>query len=256
MMTTRMSVTEHRWREGSGERYLSDGMTIRCQGVSKTRLRLRREELDNPDLTSDDVWPDLQCTRAAEPNTFTCKYHGGRSLNIRYNSILDFTPDGTMRDILDNLLQAEDYISRRDEIRVLQLREAQLMRELNNVGGIEAWESVLDAVDLIRAGDIERGVQLIQGTATSRYLDIETWRELRETIKLISSVSKGEVANAEKLQMMASPERVTSAFERIYMSIRTALDLYVKDEEIVKQVLLHVAAEIRKLTNTVNVGPS
>mgnify|MGYP003508452894 CR=1 FL=1 len=30
---------EKRFREGSGKRYLRDGISMRCQGVSKTNLR-------------------------------------------------------------------------------------------------------------------------------------------------------------------------------------------------------------------------
>ena len=77
-------IHEKRWNEASGIRYMSDGLTHRCQGISKTRLRRARIEQNKEDpklYPSDDFWPECQCGKPAMmtpgAGLYACKFHGG-----------------------------------------------------------------------------------------------------------------------------------------------------------------------------------
>jgi hypothetical protein len=214
-----MPISEKRWREASGERYLKNGVTFRCQAVSKTRLRLRREETGNPELTAEDVWPHLQCIRAALEGVYLCKYHGGMSSGMKKHSVLAFA-SGSLQETLSILLESPDYLSTKKEILLMRAYIWKLVQELEGLGGAAVWGSILSAVDIIEGGDIAKGARIIREAAESRKLDQETLNEIRNTTKVLQGLTNTEVTSAEKLQTMASQRIERNVLQRVAAGIR------------------------------------
>ena len=51
-----MKLSEKRFLEASGNRYLSDGTTIRCQAVANTSMAKLRAERDDYDSPTEHFW--------------------------------------------------------------------------------------------------------------------------------------------------------------------------------------------------------
>lgn len=239
----------------TGERYLSDGVTVRCQGVSKGRLRERREQTGNYDLTSDDVWPELQCIRAALPGAYACKWHGGASIGAQNHHIIPAAIPDAIREKVEILLRNPDYINRHQEIVFLQARWMELVEDTAIAGGgKEAWEQVLEATDLIEKGQVARGVDMIRRIADNPAYISEVWDEIRATMKHLESMTRTQVTTAQTLGQMMTAEQTMSLIEQIFESNLRLVEKHIKDPTVAKNFLLDLAGELRKFADTRALG--
>lgn len=250
-------VAEIRFREGLGQRYMADDITVRCQGVSRAYLRRKRQETNNPHLTANDVWPEGQCTKPAVPGTFLCKYHGGESPSVNRRAVIQYMPID-LATIVDELMSEPEYLSRHLEIRSLQARIAQLYRELSEGGRFSraTTTKVNTAVEMIENGSVEEGIDLIRIALRDNQAEREIWDEIRKTIDLIQSLTRTEVNSLQVLRTMASAEQVMALVE----GIATAFIGLIKervvphDRRLADGLTIDFIRELRRLTNA-RLGP-
>lgn len=222
--------TEQRWLDGLGQRHTKDGR-VRCQAVTKHYLRNVREQTGNPDLTSDDVWPEGQCKWSAEPGMYACQLHGGRSLSTRKPRVSDAMPL-ELREAMEVLIEDPDYISRADEINQIRARNVQLYMRLNEEigGGQESWEEVLTALRLLLAGEVVEATDCLKKAVDFSRREQEIWDEIRENSLLIDRLTNTQVKSAKILQTMMTVEQVTGTVDRLLDSVVRNTELYIEDE--------------------------
>src|SRR3990167_3912087 len=203
-----MSVSEKRYRDGLGVRFLQDGVTVRCQGVSKAKLRQLRFTRNEPDLTSDDVWPQEQCIKAAEPGKLLCTFHGGRTPNSGKRKISDFMPLD-LREKYEIFEKNPDIINRYIELAQLQARNASLFEQYEDlVLGQEAYETVAEARRLLARGDVVDAGQLLDIALRDAKTETEIWDELRKNMDLVDKLTRTQFAIEKELKTMATREQV------------------------------------------------
>lgn len=250
-------VAQLRFGEGSGERYMADGITVRCQAVSRAYLKRIREECGNPDLSSSDVWPNGQCHRPAEPGAFLCKFHGGHSPAIYRRAVIQYMPIDLAR-IVDALLEDPDYLSRRLEICLLQGRITQLYRELSEGGrpNRSVIAEINSAVEMIQNGSVEEGISVIRSALERRASEGEIWKEIMALIDLLQSVTRTEVRSLYTLRAMASAEQVMALVEGIASVFIGLVKRYVapNDYRLAERLSNGFIHELRLLTNA-RLGP-
>lgn len=212
-----LGTLEKRFREGKGHKYLRDGVTVRCQGVSKTNMRKFRVERGNPELESDDVWPEGQCDKAALPGAFGCIHHGGKSreqaLATGKTTSLGLLPFDLQQKI-EILQQNPDYINREMEIWQLLGMNAQLYERMEELGGgPDSFEKILDGVAMITGGQIQPGVEYIKKVIQSEFAQKELRDELRTNMALLGNMTKIQVSTAKELKTMATTDQVMAMVE-------------------------------------------
>lgn len=247
-----MNKTEHRWREGSGEKYLQDGR-VRCQSQSKTKLRRWREEYDDYVTPNDDIWPECQCPLAAVDGFFVCHYHGGRTPTSRKpRSILDVAPIDLV-DKLETLLENPMYIDRKEDIMLIQARTWQLVESLrDDVGSEEAWGMVTEAIVALNGGDDVSALALLKDAQQYHAKEKEVWREIRQNDNVLKDLTNTQVKTAKELQQMITAEQMGVLILSLQSLLQDSVEKYIKDEDEQVRFLRHVSAEIAKLAN---IGP-
>lgn len=245
-----MSVTERRYFEGLGQRFLGDGVTIRCHGVSKTRLRERREELGNPDLTSDDVWPELQCSRGAMPGAYACKFHGGASLGVkRAETINDILPI-PLRNALELVLNNPDYMNRKQEMDQLVARNVQLFETMQgHEGGLTSWEIVDDACELLERGEVVKGLATLKVAKDNMLREYGAWDEVRENMALLDRLTRTQVSTAKTMQQMMTTEQAMVMVEKVFQINIDAVERFIEDESIARKFINYISGELRKFND-------
>lgn len=250
MSAANLSVSERRWQEGRGERYLaSDPTRVRCQGVSKSRLRQARITSGNPELSSDDVWPELQCTQGAEEGTFLCKYHGGKSITIQKRSLMEFMPIDLQRKFqvfADN----PDLMNRAIEIAALQARNAELFERMEDLEiGEEAYRMVLKGVEIVEQGSTEIGTGIIRQALHNVRTEHEIWEEVRTNASVIDKLTRTQIGLEKDYSMMTSLDQVKSIVETLFLSVLRVINTYVKEESTKQLMIAEIASTIRNRTN-------
>lgn len=249
-MNDTLSTTERRFLENSGQRYLGDGATIRCHAVSKTRLRERREELDDPELTSDDVWPELQCTRGAEPGAYACKYHGGRSVGVkRAETINDIMPI-PLREKMDLVMRSPDYMNRYQEMAQLLARNALLFESMQgHEGGLASWEMVDDALALIEKGELVKGSALLRIAKENMMNEFGAWDEVRENMALLDRLTRTQMSTAKEMRQMMTTEQAMVMVEKMFQINIDAVELFIIDQDVKRKFVNYVSGELRKFSD-------
>lgn len=210
----KLTTTEKRWRGGSGQQYLRDMVTIRCQAVSKAKLRQFRIERGDLELTTDDVWPEGQCPLAAEPGTFVCKYHGGKSIAPVKGRIFSPMIPIDMQEKIEILQQNPDYISREMQIWELLAMNAQLYERMEGLGGgPDSFEKILDGLQMMEGGMIADGIKAIRAIVSSEKSARELRDELRVNMNLLKELTKVQVSTAKELKTMATTDQVMNLVE-------------------------------------------
>ena len=246
-----MIITEERFRKGLGTQFLADGMTVRCQGTSKNQVRRWREENHDYDTPTEDLWPDCQCTRAAVPGAFACKWHGGitKSKNPP-RSMLDVLPidlAGKFKTLVDN----PGYISRRDEIALIQARNWELMEELDQeTGSEESWGLVTEALVQLKRGNHIVAHEILQNALKGVSKQASIWQEIRANSLVLKDLTNTQIRTAEKLQAMATVEQVSALIKNILGAITDGAAKYIDDTGTRNQFLYDIARRVAGLTNS------
>lgn len=261
----KMNVSEQRWREAKGQRYCRDGVTIRCQAVSKTNLRKARVEQGNLELTSSDVWPEGQCIFAAEPGTYLCHFHGGstRAIEKRGSAVMLGMIPIDMREKIEILQQNPDYINREMQIWELLAMNAQLYERMEELGGgPDSFEKILDGLAMIEGGNIANGVKGIRDIVLSERSQRELRDELRTNMNLLKEMTKVQVSTAKELKTMATTDQVMNLVEGVVDDFITIVKDIIVDkvtadrlvDRFVRAVRLRLNARIPTPTEMVDVS--
>lgn len=249
-MAKKLAVSERRWMDSQGERYMNDGVTVRCQASSKSKLDKLREEYGNPDLTSEDLWPQSQCAKPAVEGTFLCQYHGGAAPQIEKKSIIDFMPMD-FREIVQVFRENPELIDNYLEMAQLVARNAKLYEAMQvNAGGPNAWLRIRDAVGYITStGDVERGLEDIREALDDIKNERELWDELRTNMDMLKGLRTTQFKIEKDLKTMATIEQVRGLIDRIYDIIVRSAEREIEDEGTRRRLLASITAQIRGAGN-------
>lgn len=247
----RMPICERRFREGSGEKFLGNG-EIRCQAVSKAKLRRWRIEFNDEDATADDTWPETQCEKGAEPGAFACKFHGGQTpkqLTTTPRSLIETMPID-LGEKLKVLMQNPQYWSRREDIMMMQARNWELMEELQkSAGSEEAWGYVQEALIAIKRGRDAEAKLLLEEAMEHVDRRKEIWEEVRKNENVIKELTNTQVRTVKDLNQMATTEQVTAVVLNLYDIMANGAKKYIHDPSSRSQFLRDIAKAISRYAN-------
>lgn len=246
-----MTITEQRFRDASGERFLKNG-NLRCQAVSKTRVRQWRLEHDDWTTPTEDLWPECQCARPALPGVFTCHYHGGRTPrrgDEAPRNIFDVMPVD-LREKLQALMNSHEYISRREDILLIKARQWQLLEELSQSAGSEvAWEIVADALHLMRQMEYGQATALLEQAVDCVKREEEIWEEIYKTENVIKDLTNTEMRTAKELRLMVTADQVMALMNNIYGAIAEGVNRCINNADDQTRFLYYIGREFSRFTN-------
>lgn len=237
---------------------MSDGVTVRCQAVSKSKLRKIRvaHGLDPEDksISPDDVWPEAQCEHPAVHGKLLCGGtggHGGGSLSVPTYDYLDFMPVD-LREKVQMLIDNPQILSRRMEIiqlmgRILVLYEK--VRDKENLG-IYSLDHIREGLDDIDKGDIDKGRKKIQATLDSRLTEAEAYAEIRQTMSLLKDMTKVEVGTLKETNQTVPFDIFMSSINAVGRAIQEAVEKYVPEERTRELIVGFVDRTIARRFNT------
>jgi hypothetical protein len=225
------TIGEKRFKERSGERYLADGVTIRCQAVAKHRLRAAREESGDFTSPAEKWWPELQCTRGAAPGQYVCKFHGGLSPRTVPRTILDVLPE-VLADKFQTIQNNPDYIDRKEEIILFKAMIWEALEQLDQEGGSqEAWDMVQGAYDALSTGSIISAKALLFKALESTNRSKELRREIRANANVLADLTTTQTKTAKELRLMATHEQVAGMLAEVQNAFFDAIDRVKLDAE-------------------------
>lgn len=245
------NVTERRFREGKGVRYMKgDPNQVRCHGCSKRRLREMRIEQNNPDLTSDEAWPDAQCHKPAVEGTFVCSIHGGDKANIHKHSIGDFMPID-LREKLE-IFQSNGYelYNRSSEIAQLKARNAQLYEEMDDlIIGPEGYALISDARKALSKGDVANAAVMLEMALRDNSRDNYIRAEIRENTKIIDKLTITHFNIAKELKLMTPLDQMRSFLDGLYRGAQIIAEEFLLDSNDQEQYMRKFGQLLRSLAN-------
>lgn len=254
MTLKRESLTERRFREGTPEtRFMADGVTVRCQAVSKGKLARLREERDDMTLTPKDVWPEAQCEHAALPNKLLCGGrggHGGGSPHVPQRSLMDIMPLDLQKH-MEVILENPQIISQRLEIIQLSARNRQLFERMaeEQPDGRSTTEDIRTVLRLIKKGNLVDAQARLEEVLQERRVEEQLWDEIRTNIAMLKDLRRTETANMKEFQEMASTDQILATFRGILTLVREGAEKYVLDPKSRAGLVGYVADGIRRLAN-------
>lgn len=246
-----MRISEKRFLEGSGQKYLADGITVRCQAVSSgkaMKLRVERNDFESP---IEAFWPEAQCSRGAVVGGFVCRYHGGASiLRKSGGNLLDAVPID-LAEKIKQLSGNPSYLSSREEILLMQARIWQLVEKLDNdeIGSEEAWKMVGQAIRRLRKGDVVGAQKLLEQALEQTTLEREIWREIKATAETLSVLRSAQTKTIKEMRMWASMEQVSNLILNINQIITDAGEKYIENGGTRAAYLQYVGDRIFRLIN-------
>lgn len=256
-MAKKIPVTIRRFNEGTGERFMQDGTSVRCQCRSKSRLK----KYCPPDtelnaylraLDKDAYWPEAQCGWPAQPNTFMCKKHGGGSSHALKTSkdLLDYLP-GYMAEKIKMFMGRPDLLDRSFEIRQLQARNIELY-ERQKTGAALGGESRIAlwrALKLMEKGNVQDGIK--RATDVLKALDEEeaSFNEIRTNMVLMKDMTRTHVATAKDLQQIITIDVFIGTLVAIADIIAKAVEKYIHDRRTGELLVAEVQSGITGLLN-------
>lgn len=245
------SVSERRFREGRGVRYMKgDPNRTRCQGCSKAQLRQMRLDLHNPDLTSEEAWPDAQCHKPAVEGTFLCRIHGGGKEGIHKHNMSDFMPLD-LREKLETF-QSNGYelYNRSSEIGHLKARNAQLYEELDDlIIGPEGYALISDARKALSKGDVAHAALLLEMALRDNSRDNYIRAELRENTKIIDKLTTTHFNIAKELKTMTPLDQMRSFLDGLYRGAQLIAEEFLPEPVAQEQFMRKFGGLIRGLAN-------
>jgi hypothetical protein len=221
-------LTEQRFRDAQGNQFLADGITIRCHGTSKSQLRKWREEHDDYVTPSEELWPECQCSRAAVTGMFACKWHGGITRAKEPKTLFDTLPL-ELGQKFKKLVENPSYISRRDEIALLQARNWELMEKLDDEPAEEAWGYVVEALVELKKGNDQKASYCLDKALNSGKETRKIWEEVRANSTVLKDLTNTQIRTAKELQSMATTEQVSALMQGILKAIAQGADTYIDD---------------------------
>lgn len=254
----KLTRTEIRWRDGTtATRYMKDGETIRCQAVSKTKLRAARvargyDPYDTT-ITSDDVWPEAQCSHPAVPGKLVCggkTGHGGNSMDVPYHHLMDVMPVD-LKEKMELLMENPEVLSRRLEIIELSARNLQLMEEMKNdkIAGSDNDEQLRDALNELVAGNFKAAEKTLRDVIESKAGQQKRWREVRENIVILKDLSRTEMSTIKEFRQMITSDQFMNVLLSLADAVTEAAEKYISDKTIQSNVIGHVYASVRRFIN-------
>lgn len=245
-----MNITEKRFLEASGQRYMADGITLRCQAVSGTQVAKLQAERDDYDSPMEAFWPEAQCSRRVVPGMYVCKYHGGRQIAHKGLRMLDTMPID-LADKIRQLSENPSYLSSRDEILLMQARVWQLVEKLDSeeVGSEEAWEMVGLAIKRLRKGDTVSALDFLEQALEKTALERDTWREIKTTTETLADLRSTQTKTIKEMRMWASMEQVSNLVLNIQQIITDAGEKFIDNDSERIRYLQYVGDRIFRLIN-------
>lgn len=243
------TLTERRFREGSGERYMPSGK-VRCQALAKSKIRRWREINNDQETPTEDLWPECQCEWYAVDGMFACRFHGGLTPGMhKPKSILDVIPVD-LGEKFKTLLENPNYISRQEDIILLKARQWELLESLEgNTGNEEAWASVADALTSLRQGKEVEAVSLLEEALAQNLNTREVWDEIYKSEGVLKDLTKVEVSTAKELRLMATTEQVTALLTNIYNLLDRAAEKYFDDKRIQAEFMAYIVTGLSRFAN-------
>lgn len=246
-----MSKPEQRFNDNTGERFLKNGK-IRCHGLSKSKIRQWREKYNDYDTPSDDLWPECQCENSAETNQFVCRFHGGltpRTVSAP-RTILDVMPID-MADKYRALMDSPDYMSRKEDINLLQVRRNMLLEELQQqADSEEVWGMITDAVVYLRKGDSLNALKFLEEAIKTSDSKEKVWNEIHKTEKLLGDMTTTQMKTMKDLQSMATAEQVSALISTLLNLINAGAQNYIADPMQRSQFTRSIVVEMQRLMGT------
>jgi len=243
-----LNISEQRFREGSGEKYLKNG-NVRCQAVANNQVFKWRQQTGDFDTPNKELWPECQCTNGAVPGMFVCRFHGGQRQPRQVRSMLDVIPFD-MREKFEMMLNDPAYISRREEIALLRAREMEILEHISDgIGNPEAWGIVSDALAELRRGDEKLAEARLAEAIKSANEDRRAWGEIYDLQKLLKDTTGVEVKTAATLKTMATAEQVSRLISRVYEILMSGAQKYINDNGQRALFITYVAGELGRATN-------
>jgi hypothetical protein len=230
---------------------MADGQTVRCQGVSVSRLNKWREKFGDPNAAADSTWPETQCSQPAVPEGYVCRFHGGLNL-IKYKAgtIADTLPYD-LSEIFQKLAARPDYISRKDDILLIEARIIQLLGRLSEESGTqEAWGLVSEAYTQTLVGNTELASTLLKQALSATDTEKDIWKEIRTTESLLQSLTTTQVKTAKELRAMATTEQVSTLMNNLNKAIIESVNKNVANEHERTAVLTDLSRRIADFTRT------
>lgn len=249
-----MTKTERRFREGLGIKYMADGQRARCQAQSKNQLREWRVVHQDWITANDDIWPDCQCVRAAVPGTYACTLHGGLTpAKDKPQSLLDVIPID-LSDKFKTIMENPEYLSNRNDIMLMILRQWDLIEQLGNqAGSKDDWDKVQEVDRLLKRGELVKASSLLQNALDSHKNKKDVWDEIYKVENVVKDLRSAETKIAKDLKLMASADQVERLMDRVFTVLMRGIEKYVTDSSEQVRFIQYIVGE---LSNLVNIGPA
>lgn len=246
-----ISKPEQRFKAETGIRFLMNGK-VRCHGLAKSKMRRWREEFEDYKSPADDLWPECQCHKPAVEGQYVCNYHGGSTPRIVNppRTILDVMPLD-MAEKYRAVMQSPDYISRKDDINLVQVRIMMLMEELEKeADSEEMWGLISEAITSIKQGDTINALDYLQRASKSRDNKKEVWKEFYQAEKLLADLTTTQMKTAKDLQSMATIEQVSALMATLISMINSGAQTYIPNPTDRSKFTRAIVEEIQRLTGT------
>jgi predicted Zn-dependent protease len=251
-----MTTGEQRFRSGDGQKYMNDGYTVRCQALAKAKVRRLREQYQDTNSPADRFWPEAQCSHPAVPNGFICRLHGGETPSTNPKTFLDVLPFD-LREKMKIIMANPDYISRREDINLMLARRWQLIEELEDyAGSAEAWGMVSEAIVLLKTGELNQGIALLERASESTRQQKEIWDEVYKVESSIKDLTQTQVRTAKELRQMATTEQVNSLILSIQRVFEKVINHYVLDQTLRGTITRQFVGELLRLNNAGTIAVS
>jgi len=243
-----ISKPEQRFKAASGEQFTDSGR-IRCHGLAKSKIRIWRETYEDNDTPTDELWPECQCGQTAEEGQYVCRFHGGktpRTVNAP-RTLLDVMPLD-MAEKYRAIVASPDYISRKEDINLIQVRRNMLVEDLNKeADSEEIWGLVHEAVVKLRKGDALNALKYLEQATTSVDNKNDVWQEIYRVEKLLGDMTTVQMKTAKDLQSMATTEQVTALISTLLSIIISSAKTYIDDPVNRSQFSAHIATEFQRI---------
>lgn len=246
-----ISKPEVRFKEDSGVRFLSNGR-VRCHGLAKSKVKEWRELYNDYDTSTDDLWPECQCGMPAEDGQYVCRFHGGLTpRTVRApRTMLDVLPID-MADKYRALMDAPDYISRKEDINVLQVRTRMLMEDLQQkADSEEVMGLVHESLVKLKRGDVVNAQLYLEEALQTVDSKKQIWEEFYKVEKLLGEMTSTQMKTMKDLQSMATVEQVTALVSTLLNLINNSSKDYIPDPVQRSQFTRMFVAEVQQLLGT------
>ena len=238
------TIGERRFNEGSGVRFMLDGKTIRCQGVSKTRLRKLREERGIGTLRQKIFGLKHSVVNLLSLGSFVCKYHGGQSPRRVPRDVMELVPIN-LREKLEVVLDNPSYLDRSSDIYLLEARKWELLERLSeHPGRQEAWGMVSEAYHELMRGNLLEAESLISEALKHSDAEKEIWQEIVSLAGSQQTIASTQVKVMKELKLMITMEQVMYLISVVQRALKEATERYIDDAHVREAVVDYISRRL------------